>query len=74
MHSNTPSFHRIAKPEEVLEEAEDLAYLLNNNQEKEETNEDFNESLFTIIDEMEEEDSKHCSKQANEFFTQDRFE
>jgi hypothetical protein len=44
-----------------MEEAEDLAVMLNS-RDADETNEDFNESLFTIIDEMEEEDSKQGSK------------
>ena len=48
--------------------------MLLNSKDDDETNDDFNESLFTIIDEMEEEDSKQSLKQANEFFSQNKFE
>ena len=49
-------------------EAEDLAVLLNS-----ENKQDFNQSLFTIIDEMEEEDSKQSTpaREANQFFKTD---
>jgi len=49
-YNKTPSFQQ--------DEAEDLAVLLNSEQK----NDEFNESLFTIIDEMEEEDLKSDKK------------
>jgi len=50
--NKTPSF------QQSQDEAEDLAVLLNSEQK----NDEFNESLFTIIDEMEEEDLKSDKK------------